>query len=444
MAFYLPGRSPHDLDFAEQTPNRGVHIAGGRIKADAPNWDGVYSVEFWFWNGLPADARPICGQLFAVGVEGDSGTSTDQLQIAGAANGEGVLRFANGLGAELPGHTPLRMRAWHHVVLVRNGRHVAVFLNGRAEPEMAGEAETKTLPEPRLFFGGRHDRDSTLEGKLDDIAVYTRVLTGDEIAGHYRASGLIPPRPIPPPKTAPVQTIRPCAPADLQRYATAVRQSQPLARWTLHEAEQRQVPDASGHGFDAKLEGNADARRPDSNAANFTGGRLKAVLAGLPWDYAVELWIWNELPVNARPVTGYFFSRGEDGAAEAPGEHLGIGGTANAAGRLIVFNGNQRNDLLTGTTLLPLNSWNHVVLVRQGDAVRVYLNGAVEPEIEGRLPPTFPDNCGQVFVGARNELFAPFQGRIDQVAIYGHPLQPEEIAAHVAASGVSGSGSGSE
>lgn len=197
VAFYLPGRSPSDLEFAEQTSNRGVHIAGGRIKATAPDWTGAYSVEFWFWNGLPADARPVCGHLFAVGVEGGVGAATDQLQIAGAASGHGVLRFANGLGAELAGRTPLRMQAWHHVALVRNDRQVAVFLNGHAAPEIIGQADAKAVPRPRLFFGGRHDRDSTLEGKLDDIAIYTRALTADEIAAHYRASGLTPPRPVP-------------------------------------------------------------------------------------------------------------------------------------------------------------------------------------------------------------------------------------------------------
>ncbi|MCU0980410.1 MAG: LamG domain-containing protein, partial [Pirellulaceae bacterium] len=120
------------------------------------------------------------------------------------------------------------------------------------------------------------------------------------------------------------------------------------------------------------------------------------------------------------------------------------GGTSTATGRLIVFNGNRGNELLAGTTLLPLRSWNHVVLVRQGDTVRVYLNGAREPEIEGRLPPTFPDHCGQIFVGARNERFAPFQGRIDQVAIYDRPLRPDEVAAHFAVSGTTGSGDESE
>jgi len=51
--------------------------------------------------------------------------------------------------------------------------------------------------------------------------------------------------------------------------------------------------------------------------------------------------------------------------------------------------------------------------------------------------PTLPDSGGQVFVGARNDHFAPFQGCIDQVAVYDRPLRPEEIAAHFAASGVS-------
>ena len=439
VAFYLPGRSPHDLEFAEQTPHRGVHLAGGRIKAAAPETSGASSVEFWFWNGLPADARTVGGRLFAVGVEGgegeSGGESGDQLEIAGVAAGDGLLRFTNSLGVELTGQTPLRIRAWHHVALVRNGREVSVYLNGNDEPEIRGEADVKPLAEPRLFFGGRHDLDSTLEGKLDDIAVYTRALPASEVAAHYRASGLTPPPPLPPPKTAPIHSSRPATAAE--RYAAAVRQSRPAAWWTLHKADERRVPDAAGHGFDAVLEGAADVWCLEAATANFSGGRLTATVSDLSGDYSAEMWIWNELPVNARAVTGYFFSRGEDGASGAPGEHLGIGGTASAAtGRLIVFNGNRRNELLIGTTLLPLNSWNHVVLVRQGDRVRVYLNGDPEPEIDGRLVSTFPDGCGQIIIGARNDRFAPFEGRIDHVAIYDRPLAPEEIAAHFAASGV--------
>jgi hypothetical protein len=221
-----------------------------------------------------------------------------------------VLVFGNGQATELSGKTALRLRAWHHVVFVRAGRRVAVYLNGNTEPEIVGEADVTPMAAPQFFFGGRHDRESTLEGKLDDIAVFDRALTADEIAVHYRASGLTPPKPVPPPKTAPLQSTRPATTQDLERYSAVIRKSEPLAWWTLHEAGESAVPDATGHGHQAVLEPGATARRPGSNDANFTGGRLKATIRDFPREYSVEMWIWNELPIGARAVTGYFFSPG--------------------------------------------------------------------------------------------------------------------------------------
>src|SRR5207248_815814 len=94
--------------------------------------------------------------------------------------------------------------------------------------------------------------------------------------------------------------------------------------------------------------------------------------------YSVEMWIWNGLPANARPVTGYFFSRGPDGVKDAPGDHLAIGGTHSHAGKLLFFNGNARNQVLAGKNNLPLRAWQHVVLVRDGRSVLVYCNGHEE------------------------------------------------------------------
>jgi hypothetical protein len=436
VAYYLPGRSSHELDVAEQTPQRSVHFAGGRMHAVVGPLGPSYSVAMWCWNGLPVGARQVTGYLFAVGNPDGDDPLGDHLAVTGAGAGDGVLRFSNGHGTELSGRTPLRPRAWHHLVLVRNGRRLAVYLNGTREPEIVGEAELVEIPDARLFFGGRYDRQDTWEGKLDDIAVYGRVLAADEVAALYNASGLTPPKPLPPPKTAPLQPTRPHAPEDLQRVGEAIRRSNPVAWWTLHEAAGTHVPDARGGGYGAVLEPGAAIRRPGSAEANFTGGRAKAVVEKLGESYSVEMWIRNQVPVTSRPVTGYFFSRGRDQDRAAAGDHLGIGGTAAAAGRLIVFNGNQRNELLEGTTRLPLDSWNHVVLVRQGERVRVYLNGQTEPEIDGRLVPTFDSDHGQLFLGGRNDRFAPFVGRIDQVAVYDRALPAEEIAAHFATAGL--------
>jgi hypothetical protein len=139
---------------------------------------------------------------------------------------------------------------------------------------------------------------------------------------------------------------------------------------------------------------------------------------GLGPCYSVELWFWNGLPSNARPVTGYFFSRGHEGAAGAPGDHLGIGGTNTATGKLVFFNGNAGNELLAGKTEIPLRSWNHVALVREGKRATVYLNFQKEPEIAGEITPGCRPDESQIFLGGRNDGFANFEGKLDEAAIY--------------------------
>jgi hypothetical protein len=152
--------------------------------------------------------------------------------------------------------------------------------------------------------------------------------------------------------------------------------------------------------------------------------------------YSVEFWFWNGLPHDARPVTGYLFSRGRDGDASAAGDHLGIGGTHAAGGRLIFFNGNGRNQVLAGRTPLRLRTWNHVVLVRDGHRVRVELNGRPEPEIVGELEVTHPPGVGPVFVGGRCDGFANFEGRVDEMAVYGRGLKAAEVSTHVRAAAI--------
>ena len=117
-----------------------------------------------------------------------------------------------------------------------------------------------------------------------------------------------------------------------------------------------------------------------------------------------------------RPVTGYLFSRGTDGDQQANGDHLGIGGTAGYAGKLIFFNGNAKNQTLGGKTDLKLKEWYHVALVHDGGQVRVYLNG--QEEIAGEAASTVPAGVGQIFFGGRNDKFAGFEGKLDEAAIY--------------------------
>ena len=118
------------------------------------------------------------------------------------------------------------------------------------------------------------------------------------------------------------------------------------------------------------------------------------------------------------------------------GEMGEIGGTAGSAGKLIVFNGNTKNAGLGGRTALALKTWHHVVLVRDGHKVTVYLDGNPEPEIAGELESTLPGKSDEWFLGGRSDNFANFEGKLDEVALYQRSLTSGEIAAHYRTSGL--------
>jgi hypothetical protein len=227
-------------------------------------------------------------------------------------------------------------------------------------------------------------------------------------------------------------------------YAKAVLASKPTAYWRMGEFSGPRSVDASGSGNHGVFSGRAAywLKGPESSnfcgpnkinrAVQFAGGRLGAVVKELGESYSVEMWFSNGIAPESRAVAGYMFSRGADQADGAPGDHLGIGGkhNAEAAGRLIFFNGNKLDELMIGTTKLPLNTFNHVVLVRQGRSVAVYLNGNTTPEISGQAAPGCPANVKQLFIGGRSDNYANFEGKIDEVSIYDRPLKSDEVARH--------------
>lgn len=244
-------------------------------------------------------------------------------------------------------------------------------------------------------------------------------------------------------------------------YPKAVVASNPSAYWRLSEAVMPVAHDATGKGHDGTYEDGVALFLPGASqtigfqppqpetpngfsgnqinrAPHFAGGRMRAAVT-LGENYSVELWFWNGLPNDARAVTGYFFSRGEDRDANAAGDHLGIGGSlqADQTGRLIFFNGNRKNTVLAGRTVIERRQWHHVALVREGRRVSVYLNGNRSPELVGEAEVTrAPDEPHLVF-GGRCDGFANWEGKLDEIAVYPRALSTGEVSAHYRASGFS-------
>jgi len=153
-------------------------------------------------------------------------------------------------------------------------------------------------------------------------------------------------------------------------------------------------------------------------------------------DYSVSFWFKNSLANTKQPITAYLFSRAKQGDKALPGDHLGIGGThkKERTGKLFVFNGNNEKVSIAGTTVIAPNVWHHITLIRQGERVRLFLNGNAKPEIDTQLKPTFGEST-DFSLAARSDRFAPLEGQLAEFAIFESALSNEAAVGLFTASG---------
>ena len=228
------------------------------------------------------------------------------------------------------------------------------------------------------------------------------------------------------------------------------------AWWRMSTHSGNRIEDSSGNGNEGKLEpgyalfldgpqgqGNEFLSTERGNrAVHFAGGRMVADGPELNQgsDYSVSLWFWNAMPHEARQVTGYLFGLGHDGDSKAC-EQIGISGKAlDESGRLLFYNGNDRRETLVGRTTLKHQQWHHLLLVRQGDKVRIYLDGNPKAEIDAVVGDARPDKSTRIFVGGRGDGMFSFEGRMDEVAVFDRALSVSDNPASKVATVAKGRG----
>ncbi|TWU01701.1 DUF1553 domain-containing protein [Neorhodopirellula pilleata] len=160
--------------------------------------DPSYSVSLWFFNRTNNDARPITAYLFSRAKLGDKSLPGGHLGIGGnhdkTRTGRIFVFNGNGAKQSTVGTTVIPPKTWNHVTLVRNGKHVKVFLNGRLE--VAGELP-HTFGETEDFcVANRSDNFAALDGHLGQFALFPRALSDEEASQLHAASGQ--PRGLPP------------------------------------------------------------------------------------------------------------------------------------------------------------------------------------------------------------------------------------------------------
>ena len=187
VAFFLEGPRSSEI-VGNSEVNRAVHFAGGRMETRLPSLKSEFSISMWFWNGMPLNARDTAGWMWSRGNNHGLGVESEHLGLGGLREaGKLVLqREVPGRAPEVhAGKTQIARWTWHQVVLVRNAQSVKVYLDGnrRAEIEVQSTLDSQwdAARFVRFYFGGRSDNHSNWEGRLDEIAVFDRALSVDEV-----------------------------------------------------------------------------------------------------------------------------------------------------------------------------------------------------------------------------------------------------------------------
>jgi hypothetical protein len=155
-------------------------------------------------------------------------------------------------------------------------------------------------------------------------------------------------------------------------YTEAILKSNPWAYWSFNEFQGPVLIDRIQRRG-ASYDGNVAFQLPGfaDRALYLAGGRFVASVPELPTSNTVEYWFWigdGLAPVRTQTTTA-------------------------------------------------LKQWHHIAIVQNGTTSRVYLNGKLDQERPASQ-------------STRTVTIGPFEGKVDELAVYNRALEDSEIAAH--------------
>lgn len=336
---------------------------------------------------------------------------------------------------------------WHHAVITVSelgpASGIRIYVDGVSVPTSTtrDDLTTGTILTPAPVMIGRNSEPVSanyFDGYIDNIIVYNRVLTEVEVRTLYGAR-------------SPTDALERLPLANLvglwslDGYNILPRHSMgpPYPLTTTHNPVALYLFD--GDSSDSSANSFADI--PSASSAVYASRPLMDVADVAAGDYFIyespipELVILGDLTIE---VTAYFSSyaanrvlvRIAGPAVDTSIENLAYGIYVQSTGALqyIAERGSGIDiSYTTATGVFPLNSWNHVVMVRASNVIRFYVNGRLVGTSGVLNAPTDGAN-GLLSIGGTSAFSGTINGQIANVKIISSALSEFEILEETALS----------
>ncbi|MFH1725635.1 MAG: LamG-like jellyroll fold domain-containing protein, partial [Elusimicrobiota bacterium] len=366
--------------------------------------------------------------------------------------------------------TELAAGQWQHVAVVSDGSGSAIYINGILDTA-SGHTWSRTsnpagwaVALGRNLWGSRHFR-----GALDEVAVYDRMLTADEIVGHYLNGRYH--------DTAYCAELPSgvCGNGFLEPYegcddgglssgdgCSAACEVEPgyicsgSPSVCVMDTDEDGIPDESdacdntrapqGLASHWAFDEGADIAAHDSYAgvdgvllrgAGWTAGQVGGAVS---FDGVDDYVLMPSTVGDAQPATIEFWLNPEncgDPGGSAPYDKIGIFskdsiyyGLLCADNKLRYYTWRNVPEFYDSTSELAAGQWQHIAVVSDGGGSAIYINGNLDSQsaftwFQSANPAGHAFAVGRNLYGSRH-----FKGAIDELAVYNRKLTPDEIVGH--------------
>ncbi|MBX4196207.1 hypothetical protein KW805_01310 [Candidatus Pacearchaeota archaeon] len=412
----------------------------------SPSATGAFSISIW----LRVDRTAFVGEgsqsnyinILGKGATGNhefvlrqfnsSGTNANKISFS-------LYNLAGGTGVATYVQEPIQNGEWMYLTAVYNGSHIQIWKNGVLRGNTAVTGVVPANGKAPLELGTRGG-SSYFKGSMDELKIYNRALTKNEIQALYAGQ---------PQQQPPVNTTNTTTPNPIHN-TTVSGDTTSVLHFMFNENSQT-VNDLSGRNHNGSVSGatwSSTGGKNGDGAFEFDGVNDKITVADS-----------NDLsPITTNRFTVAFWMK--VGATNFVGEGsgkdyihlLGKGATGNHEFVFRQYNssnsegrGNRLSfyifDLNGGNGIgsyvqepLAVGQWVHLVGVYDGSKVQLYKNGVLK-DSDSTSGMTPGNGNAPLQIGTRDGN-SYFKGSIDDVKVYNRALSASEVKALYEGSGV--------